>query len=167
MPDFARAQVTETAEDLSAYLTFLRRFTAGQVVTLPLEDGESSRVVMRTLNRAATQSAIRLARLPSNGNAVRFRVLSAEKRSITLSEEARRARAAKARATRRARGGVQDAAGAAGEDASQSSVQPALIEQVEASTSRSTDGVHGEHAEHPDAPPRRQRRSSRQSTAST
>ena len=56
MPDFTRAQISNTTEDLTGYKTFLRKLTVGQTVTLPLEGGETSRKVMRALNAAASQS---------------------------------------------------------------------------------------------------------------
>jgi hypothetical protein len=103
MPNFARAEITDTEGDLAAYKTFVRSLKVGQVVTLPLEEGETSRRVMRSLNAAATEQRVRLARLSSLPNAVKFRVMPGEKRVVNLSEEARQARAAKARATRQAR----------------------------------------------------------------
>jgi hypothetical protein len=103
MPKFAQAEITTTTEDLSGYKTFLKRLAVGQVVTLPLEEGETSRRVMRALNAAAAQSNMRLSRLASDEDAVRFRVVPEEKRSVNISEDARRARAEKARATRAAR----------------------------------------------------------------
>ena len=103
MPDFANAEISTDTQDLTAYRTFLKRLTVGQTVSLPLEEGETSRKVMRALNSAAAQSNLRLARLRSEGKEVRFRVLPPEKRSVTISDEAKQARVAKARATRRAR----------------------------------------------------------------
>jgi hypothetical protein len=108
MPDFSRAEISTTTEDLQAYRTFLRKLTVGQAVTLPLEEGETPRSVMRHLNTAAQQSDMRLARLPSANGAVRFRVLSGEKREIHLTEEAKRARVEKAKATRAARRQQED-----------------------------------------------------------
>ena len=109
MPDFAKAEISTTSQDLSGYKTFLKRLEIGQTVSLPLEAGESSRSVMRSLNAAAAQSSVRLARLPTTDGSVRFRVLPPEKRAVNLSEEARRARADKARATRAAKqAGLQD-----------------------------------------------------------
>jgi hypothetical protein len=46
---------------------------------------------------------MRLSRLPSDEQNVRFKVAPEEKRMVNLSEEARRARVEKARATRAAR----------------------------------------------------------------
>lgn len=103
MPDFTRAEISTHAQDLTPYLTFLRRLSPGNVVTLPLEPGESRRRVMRTLNSAAGQVKVRLSRVDAPEGTVRFRVLPPEKRAITMSEEARRARVEKARATRAAR----------------------------------------------------------------
>jgi hypothetical protein len=103
MPDFTKAEVANTAADLSAYLAFLKRLEVGQVVTLPLEQGESTRKVMRNLNAAAGSSSMRIARLPSAAGVVRFRVVAPAKRVVTMSEDARRARVEKARATRAAR----------------------------------------------------------------
>jgi hypothetical protein len=103
MPDFARAEISTTSEDLSAYKAFLRKLAVGQVVTLPLEDGETTRKVMRALNAAAVESNMRLSRLPSAEDSVRFKVVPEEKRTVNISPEARRARVEKARATRAAR----------------------------------------------------------------
>jgi hypothetical protein len=103
MPDFSRAQISNTTEDLTGYKTFLRKLTVGQTVTLPLEEGETSRKVMRALNSAAAESSMRLARVPSPSGAVRFRVVPSEKRTVNISEEARRRRVEKARATRAAK----------------------------------------------------------------
>ena len=103
MPKFAQAEITTTTEDLTGYKTFLKKLTIGQVVTLPLEEGETSRKVMRSLNAAAAQSSMRLARVASPQDVVRFRVVPEQKRRVNISAEARRARVEKARATRAAR----------------------------------------------------------------
>src|SRR5215218_4524010 len=99
MPDFAGAEISNQSRDLAPYVTFLKRLTSGQVVSLPLELGESARAVMRSLNAAASEANIRLARLASDEGFVRFRVLAPEKRTITMSETAKRERVEKARAT--------------------------------------------------------------------
>lgn len=103
MPKFAQAEITTTTEDLTGYKTFLKKLAIGQVVTLPLEDGETSRKVMRSLNAAAAQSSMRLARVASARDSVRFKVVPEQKRKVNISAEARRARVEKARATRAAR----------------------------------------------------------------
>ena len=103
MPKFAQAEIATTTEDLTGYKTFLKKLAIGQVVTLPLEAGDTSRKVMRSLNAAAAQSSMRLARVPSPQDVVRFKVVPEEKRQVNLSPEARRARVEKARATRAAR----------------------------------------------------------------
>ena len=103
MPKFAQAEITTVTEDLSGYKAFLKRLAVGQVVTLPLESGETSRRVMRALNAAAAESNMRLSRLPSEDDSVRFKVAPEEKRSVNISEEASRARVEKARATKAAR----------------------------------------------------------------
>jgi hypothetical protein len=100
MPDFSKAEVSDESIDLTAYRTFLKRLTVGQAVSLPLDAGETPRGVMRQLNTAARQSDMRLARLPAEDGAVRFRVLPAEKRAMRLTDEAKRARVEKARAPR-------------------------------------------------------------------
>jgi hypothetical protein len=102
MPDFTRAEITTGVQDLTAYTGFLRKLQAGQAVSLPLEEGESGRRVMRALNAAAGQLGMRLTRLSSADGGVRFRVLSPERRQVNLSDEAKRARVEKARATRAA-----------------------------------------------------------------
>jgi hypothetical protein len=103
MPKFAQAEITTTTEDLSGYKVFLKKLSTGQVVTLPLEPGETSRKVMRSLNAAASQSSMRLARVPSSNDVVKFKVVPEQKRKVNISAEARRARVEKARATRAAR----------------------------------------------------------------
>jgi hypothetical protein len=79
MPNFARAEIFNTTDDLSDYKNFLKKLNVGQVVTLPLETGETSRKVMRALNAAASESGMRLARLPSPAESVRFRIVPTEK----------------------------------------------------------------------------------------
>ena len=103
MPKFARAEIATTAEDLTEYKNFLKKLTVGQVVTLPLDEGETSRKVMRALNSAADESGMRLTRLESPADSVRFKVAPPQKRAVNISPEARRARIEKARATRAAR----------------------------------------------------------------
>jgi hypothetical protein len=100
MPDFSNAEVSDESTDLTTYRTFLKQLTVGQTVSLPLEAGETSRKVMRHLNTAAKQSAMRLTRLPAEDGAVRFRVLPSEKRAVRLTDEAKPTRVEKARATR-------------------------------------------------------------------
>src|SRR5688500_18168456 len=103
MPKFAQAEIATTTEDLTGYKTFLKKLSVGQVVTLPLEEGETSRKVMRSLNAAAAQSSMRLSRVASPQDVVRFKVVPEQKRRVNISPEARRARVEKARATRAAR----------------------------------------------------------------
>jgi hypothetical protein len=103
MPDFAKATIADTSQDLSGYTAFLRKLEIGQVVTLPLEPGERSRAVVRSLNLTAEAQQKRLARLPSDAGSIRFRVLSPDKRAVNISDEAKQARVEKARATREAR----------------------------------------------------------------
>jgi hypothetical protein len=102
MPDFTRAEITTEVQELTAYTGFLQKLQVGQAVSLPLEEGESSRRVMRSLNAAAGQVGMRLTRLSSADGSVRFRVLSPERRRLSISDEAKRARVEKARATRAA-----------------------------------------------------------------
>ena len=100
MPDFKNAEVTTVVEDLSQYKTFLAAYHQGQVVKLPLLAGETPRRVMRALNKAAAANGVRLTRLRSDDDHVRFRVASPERRVVNISPEARRARVEKAAATR-------------------------------------------------------------------
>ena len=100
MPDFTRAEISNTTTDLTAYVTFLKKLSRGQTVTLPLEAGETPRTVMRAINAAAVESELRLARLDSPSGTVRFRVLPPEKRALNLTEAAKQARVEKAKATR-------------------------------------------------------------------
>jgi hypothetical protein len=102
MPDFTSAEITTGTQNLTAYTSFLRKLQVGQAVSLPLEEGESTRRVMRSLNAAAGQLGMRLTRLPSADGSVRFRVISPERRQVKISDEAKRARVEKARATRAA-----------------------------------------------------------------
>ena len=113
MPKFAQAEITTTTEDLTGYKNFLKKLSVGQVITLPLEAGETSRKVMRSLNAAAAQSSMRLARVASPRDVVRFKVVPEQKRQVNISAEARRARVEKARATRAARAAVAAGNGAA------------------------------------------------------
>jgi hypothetical protein len=55
---------------------------------------------MRALNSAAQDAGMRITRLESDASSVRFKVVPAERRTIQISPEARRARAEKARATK-------------------------------------------------------------------
>ena len=87
MPDVSRAEITSSATDLTPYTAFLKKLSQGQVVTLPLEAGESSRAVMRSLNAAAHQSGVRLGRLASADGTVRFRVLTPQKRAAGVSPQ--------------------------------------------------------------------------------
>lgn len=103
MPNFVRAEISTTSDDLTEYKRFLRSLKVGQVVSLPLDASETSRRVMRSLNSAAQESSVRLGRLPSENGAVRFKVLPEEKRQVHISEEGKRARVEKAMATRAAR----------------------------------------------------------------
>lgn len=145
MPDFTRAVIATTTADLSAYTDFLRQLQAGQVVTLPLEAGETPRQVMRHLNAAAGQLPLRVQRLPSDDQAVRFKVLPAEKREVRISEETKRARVEKARASRAARKGT---------------LLPASTPEVEEPAASST-----ARAPSSSAPPQRTRRPRRSKTA--
>src|SRR4051812_40995901 len=47
MPAFDRAHISDAAQDLGEYRTFLRALQVGQVVTLPLEANERARGVVR------------------------------------------------------------------------------------------------------------------------
>lgn len=103
MPNFAKAEISTAVEDLTVYKTFLKRLVVGQVVMLPLEEGETTRRVMRALNSAARESGVRLSRLASESSMVRFKVMPSEKRPVVLTPEARQARTDKARATKASR----------------------------------------------------------------
>lgn len=103
MPDFAKANISTTSEDLTPYRSFLRKLEVGQTVTLPLDHGESSRKVVHLLNLAAAENEMRLARLPSSNGSVRFRVVSPQKRAMNISEEGKRVRSEKTQATRAAK----------------------------------------------------------------
>ncbi len=71
---------------------------------------------MRDLNAAASQSQMRLARVGSDGDAVRFRVVPPDKREVAISDDAKQARVAKAKATREAHRAERDQMPAADAD---------------------------------------------------
>jgi hypothetical protein len=81
MPAFDRATISTHTQDLTEYSSFLRSLAPGQEVRLPLDAGESPRAVARSLNLAAAEIGIRLQHRPRQDGAVRFRVLSGEKRT--------------------------------------------------------------------------------------
>ena len=96
MPAFDRAVIASHAEDLTEYETFLRQLTPGQEVRLPIEAGESSRVVARKLNSAAASVGIRLQHHPRTVGAVAFRVMPGEKKARRRSRQAAEPQAAPA-----------------------------------------------------------------------
>lgn len=61
-------------QDLTKYVRYLRKLNDGNVVTMPLSEGETQRIVMRYFNQAATQLGVSLQRLPTDSLSVRFKV---------------------------------------------------------------------------------------------
>ncbi len=100
MPDFSKAVIGTVTEDLSEYVAFLKKRVLSEVCEVPLKPEETTRKVMRAFNKAADQLGIRLARIVSSEDSVRFKVVPQERRKVNLSPEARRARVEKAKATR-------------------------------------------------------------------
>lgn len=100
MPDFSKAVIGTVTEDLSEYLAFLKKRALSEVCEVQLKPEETTRKVMRAFNKAADQLGIRLARIVSSEDSVRFKVVPQERRKVNLSPEARRARVEKAKATR-------------------------------------------------------------------
>lgn len=103
MPVFEKAVVSTETFDLGPLVKFLSPIQFGNRVSLPLSENETSRKVMRHLNRAAAKCGKRLVRIPCEENAVQFRVVPAERRTINMSAEQRAARVLKTKATRAAR----------------------------------------------------------------
>lgn len=100
MPSFDQAQVAETVQDVEAYRKLIKPLKVGSVVTLPLTPDDTTRKVMRVVNRVGDEYGMRIMRLASAPEVVRFKVLSPHKRSINMTAEQRRERVAKARETR-------------------------------------------------------------------
>jgi hypothetical protein len=108
---------------------------------------------MRALNQAASSNHMRIARLPSSTDAVRFRVISPEKRSVSISEEAKRARVEKSLATRAARRAERELLAAMG-------MPPEDSVEAEDRAQPSGAAAAAADASPPAASPRRHRRSS-------
>lgn len=111
MPNLTDAKITYREQganvDLQPYIEFLTPLQnkIGSRVSLPLSEGDETSVVMRTLNRAAKHTGIRISRVPAEDGHIAFRIRPLEKRQITMSEEvreARRQRMASVRAARQA-----------------------------------------------------------------
>lgn len=106
MPIMSKAQITTGSSknvDLAPYIEFCEGLAIGSRVVVPLEEGETSRVVMRAFNKAAKQSGRRLSRVATDPDSIGFRVLPLEKRAINMTAEQRAERAAKIRAAVMAR----------------------------------------------------------------
>jgi hypothetical protein len=100
MPKFDEAIIQRTQNDITQEIAFLRGVSVGERVFLTLSDGERSNRVMRSLNAAAKQLQVRLARIKSPQTEVIFKVMPVEKRAVFITEEAKAERVAKSRATR-------------------------------------------------------------------
>jgi len=103
MPVFEKAIVSTETFDLGPLIKFLSPIQFGNRVSLPLSENETSRKVMRNLNRAAAKCGKRLVRIPCDEKTVVFRVVPVEKRTLNMSAEQRAARVLKTKATRAAR----------------------------------------------------------------
>lgn len=123
MPDFTRAETSHTTTEFTAYVTFLKPRSRRHTVTLPREAGGTPRKVVRTPIRAAAESRLRLAGVPSPARTVRSGVPALETHAVhpTGGGETMRARVQKVRAIRaRQRTGSSPAV-----DAGASDVAPA------------------------------------------
>jgi len=106
MPNFDAATIHKTTEDLTEVLSFLRTVSVGEQVVLPLSTGERSNRAMRSLNAAAKQLSLRLARRKSADTEVIFKVMPVAKRPVSITAEAKAERVAKAKATRSRKAGA-------------------------------------------------------------
>lgn len=77
MPDFDKAQVQMTTRevDLTPYVTFLKAYQPGATVTIPLEEGEKKRMVMRSFNKAAAANGQKLFSMRGDESTIAFRVV--------------------------------------------------------------------------------------------
>jgi len=103
MPVFDKAIVSTETVDLGPLVKFLTPIQFGNRVSLPLSENETSRKVMRNLNRAAAKCGKRLVRIPSDEKTVFFKIVPVEKRTVNMSAEQRAARVLKSKSTRSAR----------------------------------------------------------------
>ena len=87
MPKFDEAIIQRTQNDITQEIAFLRGVSVGERVFLTLSDGERSNRVMRSLNAAAKQLQVRLARIKSPQTEVIFR--SCQSRSARSSSPKR------------------------------------------------------------------------------
>ena len=99
VPMFEKAKVSDTSEDLTSYMKFLEPLVYGQRVEQPIESGETTRKVMRSLNRAADRMNKRLVRIPSDATKVVFRIVRTERRKLNIPAEEIARRVAKTKAT--------------------------------------------------------------------
>lgn len=77
MPDFSKASVQSVASevDLTPYTSFLQGYAPGAAVSVPLEDGEKKRMVMRFFNKAAATIGQKLYTLKGDADTVSFRIV--------------------------------------------------------------------------------------------
>ena len=99
MPMFEKAKISNSSEDLTSYMKFLEPLVYGQRVEQTIESGETTRKVMRSLNRAADRLNKRLVRIPSDASKVVFRIGRTERRKLNIPAEEIARRVAKAKAT--------------------------------------------------------------------
>lgn len=99
VPMFEKAKISNSSEDLTSYMKFLEPLVYGQRVEQKIESGETTRKVMRSLNRAADRLNKRLVRIPSDSTKVVFRIGRTERRKLNIPAEEIARRVAKAKAT--------------------------------------------------------------------
>jgi len=99
VPMFEKAKISNSSEDLTSYMKFLEPLVYGQRVEQTIESGETTRKVMRSLNRAADRLNKRLVRIPSDASKVVFRIGRTERRKLNIPAEEIARRVAKAKAT--------------------------------------------------------------------
>jgi len=99
VPMFEKAKISNSSEDLTSYMKFLEPLVYGQRVEQTIESGETTRKVMRSLNRAADRLSKRLVRIPSDSTKVVFRIGRTERRKLNIPAEEIARRVAKAKAT--------------------------------------------------------------------
>ena len=99
VPMFEKAKISNSSEDLTSYMKFLEPLVYGQRVEQTIESGETTRKVMRSLNRAADRLNKRLVRIPSDSTKVVFRIGRTERRKLNIPAEEIARRVAKAKAT--------------------------------------------------------------------
>lgn len=77
MPNFSEAKVAAGSGpvDLTPYVNFLRNYEGGTCVTVPLEQGEKKRMIMRYFNKAAAANGQKLFTMRGDATTIAFRVV--------------------------------------------------------------------------------------------